>query len=240
MARGVMSGLLACALLAAAASAQDSAPAAPLAAEARADDEEARDLFEIGKGAFDEGRFDRAAKYFREAYELSHRPALLFNIGTALDRLRLDQEALDAFRQYLELVPEASNRRYVEERIRIIEAALARTQPTEADADPLAPPNQEDALETTPAAADPPREPLVPSPAETARAAEPLAPASGDPQHPHDTAPSPITARWWFWTGIGAVAVAAVAVVVAMSAGGGDGGPAQPTLLDPQTRVREL
>jgi hypothetical protein len=31
-----------------------------------------------------------------------------------------------------------------------------------------------------------------------------------------------------------------VIVAVAVSAGGGEASPAQPTLLDPQTRVREL
>jgi hypothetical protein len=79
----------------------------------------------------------------------------------------------------------------------------------------------------------------VPTPQETARASQSLA-ANSDTQQPRDTGTSPITSRRWFWTGIGAVAVAAVVVVVAVSAGGGSADPARPTLLDPQTRVREL
>ncbi|HTU62754.1 MAG TPA: tetratricopeptide repeat protein, partial [Polyangiales bacterium] len=182
---------------------------------------------------FDEGRFERALKYFKEAYELSHRAVLLSNIGTALDRLRRDQEALDAYRKYLEQVPSAPNRRQIEERIRIIDSAIARSQPAPPEAEPIAAPPPAAAPVTTA------QEPLVPSPAETARAAPSLT-AANEAQHPKDTGAAPITSRWWFWTGIGAVAVAAVVVAIAVSAGGGEASPAQPTLLDPRTRVREL
>jgi tetratricopeptide (TPR) repeat protein len=238
MSRGSMPGLFACALLVALAPAAAFAQAtgsAPALTSDNADDEEARDLFQIGKDAFDEGRFERALKYFKDAYDLSHRAVLLSNIGTALDRLRRDQEALDVYREYLELVPEAPNRRLIEERIRIIESALLRAQP--------APPAAEAIAAPTTAPSPQPRaaqrgEPLVPTPQETARASQALTPA-GDAQHPRDTGSVAITSRWWFWTGIGAAAVAAVIVVVAVSAGG-DARPAQPTLLDPQTRVREL
>jgi tetratricopeptide (TPR) repeat protein len=233
MARGLLSGLFACALMVVCAPAAAQSPVEPAPVIDRADDEEARDLFQIGKDAFDEGRFERALKYFKEAYDLSHRAALLSNIGTALDRLRRDQEALDAYRKYLEQVPSAPNRRLVEERIRIIESAIARSQPAPPEAESFATPPR--------AAAPAPKaqEPLVPSPAETARAAPSLT-AAGDAQHPKDGDSAPITARWWFWTGIGAVVVAAVVVAVAVSAGGGEAEPAQPTLLDPRTRVREL
>lgn len=241
MSRGSMPGLFACALLVALAPlpalAQTPTPAPAID---KADDEEARDLFQIGKDAFDEGRFERALKYFKEAYDLSHRAALLSNIGTAYDRLRRDQEAIDTYRKYLEQVPQAQNRKLIEERIRIIESALARSQPAPPAAVPIAPVQPE--LTQQPTAAAPPtkaQEPLVPTPQETARASQSLA-APSDAQHPRDTGPTPITSRWWFWTGIGAVAVAAVVVVVAVSAGGGSADPARPTLLDPQTRVREL
>jgi tetratricopeptide (TPR) repeat protein len=253
MSRGFMPGLFACALLVALAPVSASAqatgsgsavtptPVAPVPivdpAPSAADDNEARDLFEIGKDAFDEGRFDRALKYFQEAYQLSHRAALLSNIGTAFDRLRRDQEAVDAYRKYLEQLPQAPNRHLIEERIRIIEAAIAKSQPAPPAAAPVVTPAP---VAPPPAAAA--HEPLAPTPAQTARAAQPYESAS-DPRHPRDvgdTGSPSITSRWWFWTGIGAVAVAAVVVVVAVSAGGGERSPERPTLLDPQTRVREL
>lgn len=89
-------------------------------------DQEARALFQAGRVAFSDGRFDDALRYFEQAHELSGRGALLFNIGTSADRLRQDERALEAFRGYLEAVPEAPNRREVEARIRVIEAELAR------------------------------------------------------------------------------------------------------------------
>lgn len=218
-----------------------------------ADDKEARDLFQIGKEAFDEGRFERALKYFQDAYDLSHRAALLSNIGTALDRLRRDQEAVDTYKKYLEQVPQAQNRRLIEERIRIIESALARSKPAPdepvASPEPAqpAPPPQPIAAPANPTMTKPPEaqaavtaEPIAPTPAQTARAAEPFA-APTDPLHPTDSGATPVTSKWWFWTGLGAVAVAAVVVVVAVSAGGSTNPePQQPTLLDPRTRVREL
>lgn len=250
MSRGLLPGLFglfACAFLVAL------APAPVLAqtpgADA-ADDKEARDLFQIGKEAFDEGRFERALKYFQDAYQLSHRAALLSNIGTALDRLRRDQEAVDTYKKYLEQVPQAPNRKLIEERIRIIESALARSKPAPPAAEPLAitpTPTAQPAAATstamTPEAPKPVKAELTaPTPAETARAAEPFA-GPNDPQRPVDTGTTPITSRWWFWTGIGAVAVAAVVVVVAVSAGGGSAAnsdPQKPTVLDPTTRVRQL
>lgn len=51
-------------------------------------DQEARGLFEAGRAAFSDGRFDDALRYFRESFELSGRVELLYNIGTAADRLR--------------------------------------------------------------------------------------------------------------------------------------------------------
>ncbi|HET8938123.1 MAG TPA: hypothetical protein VFN67_31990 [Polyangiales bacterium] len=248
MFRGLLTGLLACACLVALAPspalAQNPGPDA-------ADDKEARDLFQIGKEAFDEGRFERALKYFQDAYDLSHRAALLSNIGTALDRLRRDQEAVDVYKKYLEQVPQASNRRLIEQRIRIIESALAKSKPAPPAAVQVEPVSaaQPTAAASLPSMTKAPEAPqpvkaelTAPTPAETARAAEPVS-APNDARHPIDTETTPITSRWWFWTGIGAVAIAAVVVVVAVSAGGGDAAsnePQKPAVLDPTTRVRQL
>ncbi|MCX7807199.1 MAG: tetratricopeptide repeat protein, partial [Deltaproteobacteria bacterium] len=76
-----------------------------------AKDQEARALFQAGQVAFEDGRFEDALQYFRRSYELSGRPALLYNIGLAADRLRRDEEALSAFERYLAEVPDARNRR---------------------------------------------------------------------------------------------------------------------------------
>jgi tetratricopeptide (TPR) repeat protein len=91
----------------------------PAAAQTSAD-EEARVHFEAGRVAFSRGRYESALGSFQEAYELSQRPALLYNIGTTLDRLRRDQEAIEAFEQFLELDPESDLAPEVQERVRIL------------------------------------------------------------------------------------------------------------------------
>jgi hypothetical protein len=49
---------------------------------------EARALYAAGQAAFHDGRYEHALEYLQRSYELSHRPALLYNIGTTFDRLR--------------------------------------------------------------------------------------------------------------------------------------------------------
>src|SRR5687768_8452884 len=58
-------------------------------------DRAARNLFEDGRIAFAAARFGEALQYFRAAHRISERPILLFNIGSTLDRLRQDAEALE-------------------------------------------------------------------------------------------------------------------------------------------------
>jgi tetratricopeptide (TPR) repeat protein len=92
-------------------------------------DKAARGLFEAGSVAFEEGRFEEALNHFSKAYELSpNRHLLLYNIGSSLDRLRRDKEALSNFERYLELNPTAPNRPAVEARVRLLRDAVARQQ----------------------------------------------------------------------------------------------------------------
>src|SRR5688572_29691924 len=73
-------------------------------------DAEARTLFGLGNAAYTEGRYRAALDYFQQAYDLSRRPQLLFNIAQAADRLREDRRALEAFETYLREVPESPDR----------------------------------------------------------------------------------------------------------------------------------
>ena len=94
-------------------------------------DKKARELFEQGRVAWDEGRFREAWEHWHHSYRLSRRPELLYNVGQAADRLRMDREALEAFRLYLEKNPDAANRKEVENRIRILEREVDKTQSEE-------------------------------------------------------------------------------------------------------------
>lgn len=214
---------------------------------AAVDDQEARDLFRLGTQAFDEGRFERALKYFKDAYELSGRAQLQYDIGSVLDRLRRDREAIEAYRSYLAQTPDANNRSAVEERIRLLEDALAKSQPPAAPAlTPIAQDQLPDPNHSEPATASAaPPSPAVPTPAETARAAAPVEPAptatppTAAGAATADTAPG-ITSRWWFWTAIGAGVVGAAVLGVALGTSSAERGVKGPAVLGASTRVRPL
>jgi tetratricopeptide (TPR) repeat protein len=92
---------------------------------ADAHDDEARGLFLAGRAAYEDARYQDAFDYFRRSYELSKRPELLYNIGQAAAMSGRDREALDAFEAYIREVPDAENRREVEEQIDGLRARLS-------------------------------------------------------------------------------------------------------------------
>jgi tetratricopeptide (TPR) repeat protein len=97
-------------------------------ADAQSDDphdREAQALFSAGRVAYTEGRFDAAPARFEEAYELSHRPGLLYNIAQCHDRLRQDERAIEVFERYLRDVPATEHRVEVEGRLTALRAAVA-------------------------------------------------------------------------------------------------------------------
>ena len=87
-------------------------------------DEAARLTFVSAREAFVAGDYERALGLFRQAYELSQRPGLLYNIAQTLDRLRRDAETLQALRDYLEAYPDAPNEPEVRARIRVLQASV--------------------------------------------------------------------------------------------------------------------
>lgn len=166
-------------------------------------DAEGRALFDAGRVAYDDGRYEDALGYFQRAFDLSGRPGLLFNIGSAAERVRNDRLALESYRKYLEALPEAPNRGFVEKRIRFLERTVA--EPAEGEAS----------------------SPVIPSPEQAARSVSVTSPSPSLPagSPPRDDARGGVTGRWWFWTAIGVVAVAAAATgIVLATRGGGSGG----------------
>ncbi|MBK6580025.1 MAG: tetratricopeptide repeat protein [Sandaracinaceae bacterium] len=88
------------------------------------EDQAARVLFQSAREAFAVGEYERALSGFQQAYDLSRRPALLYNIGTTLDRLRRDDEALAIFEQFLREDPETPNRAEIESRVAQLRAGI--------------------------------------------------------------------------------------------------------------------
>ena len=64
-------------------------------------DQRAKDLFAKGDSAYAEGRYEEALASFQEAFTLSGRPQLLFNVSNALERLGRYADAVDALEKYL-------------------------------------------------------------------------------------------------------------------------------------------
>ncbi len=72
-------------------------------AHAQSERDEALGVFEQAVSAYREGAFRRAATLFAAAYELHPEPVLLFNWARSLEQSDQDDDAMDAYRQYLEL-----------------------------------------------------------------------------------------------------------------------------------------
>lgn len=95
------------------------------AAPSNSSDEVARGLFQAGRASYDAGNYEDALKYFQQAYDLSQRTELLYNLGQAADRLHRDAKTIEVFRLYLERVPDAPNRAEIEGRLRALERIVA-------------------------------------------------------------------------------------------------------------------
>ncbi len=172
-------------------------PASSAAQKTAGADKEARANFNLGRAAYGEGRYQAALQYFEQAYKLSGRPKLLYNVAQVQERLQHDDDALKAYERYLVGLPDASNRLVVERRIEILRAAAARR--------------------ASPAAAG---KPVVPTPADVARATfEPkkMSAAEEKPREDYN-----VLEQWWFWTAAGVVVVGATVGIVAAATGGAD------------------
>lgn len=186
-------------------------------------DEEGRQLFLAGEAAYDAGRYEAALDYFERAYALTGRPALLFNIGSVTERLRRDDEALRSYERYLEAMPDAPNRAFVESRIEFLREQVAAdwrereareaSSAEEGAATPRPPVDEEIARDDDRERTD---VETLPSP---------LAAGMIDPQD--DRGGGDITQEWWFWTLIG-VAVVGAGVGIGVAVASSDSGTPSP------------
>ena len=194
---------------------------------------EAKRYYQDGTKYYNLGDFTKAIENYKKAYELKPDVVFLYNIAQAY-RLALDlPQALFFYKSYLRNSPQAPNRVEVENRIKEIEATLAKQKEISAQ-----PPNDPLNPGTKPKSVEPPFEPpgdtdtdvdpedgdtKVPSPVDAAEAGQ-------DGETPTEPAvdsgggKKPIYKKWWFWAGIGAVAVGTIAIV-AISSGGASGAP---------------
>ena len=95
-----------------------------LTAPAYADEDRdlhARQLYELGRKAYNEGDFQTAYDNFKDAYSLSHKAALLYNVASALQQLKRPHDAAEMLRSYLRLRPDDSERAQIDERIKALD-----------------------------------------------------------------------------------------------------------------------
>ncbi len=117
--------------------------AMPLGAQSKADDAAAREHFERGRSAFAKTDYEQALVHFREAYRLSRRGQLQYNIGITADRLRRDDEALEAFEHYLAETDNPTREQEVRKRMAALRDAIAeRQQREQALSEPAAVPRE--------------------------------------------------------------------------------------------------
>lgn len=94
-------------------------------------DEEARSRFRIGRTLYEEGRFREAAGEFSEAYRLSERPALLFNVYLAYRDAGLRKKAADALRRFLDESEDVHNRESLQARLAALQETISQQEAEE-------------------------------------------------------------------------------------------------------------
>ncbi|MDB4988974.1 MAG: hypothetical protein JWN04_4152 [Myxococcaceae bacterium] len=105
----------------------DTASAAAASANAPPVNEKAaRDAFERGRVFYDAGAFDQASSSFEEAYRLSGRDQLLYNIYLSYRDANQPAKAAEALRGYLAKVPNVDNRAQLESRLAALDQGLQR------------------------------------------------------------------------------------------------------------------
>lgn len=164
----------------------------PRASTDKANEKAARDAFERGRVFYDAGQFEQASVAFEEAYKLSGRDALLYNLYLAYRDASAQEKAAGALRGYLAKVPNIENRAQLEARLAALEQNLARQR--EQQATPVAPVASVEAPAVAPAQA--PSPPIEPDSSG--------APASRSPR---------------FYAGISLAAVGAAAMLTSIATG---------------------
>ena len=120
----------------------------------------ARKHFELGAQLYKTSNYQQALIEFSKAYELSKKPALLFNIARCHEVMANLEEAVKFYRHYLEQVPTAPNRSLVESRLRnlqnVLAARRAKDKPAPGPKKPTPPEPKKDPTPDDPSLAPPP------------------------------------------------------------------------------------
>lgn len=147
-------------------------PAITHAQSAAETEEQARAHFRLGRAHYDNGNFAQAGIEFEEAYRISKRAALLYNIYLAYRDANDTRKAADALRNYLLLEKDIENRGQLESKLASLDRALASEAQQPAAATPAP------AAGAQPSKQAPAAEPLAVAPGETQAEGHPETPAA--------------------------------------------------------------
>ncbi len=92
------------------------------------EEERAKAHFLAGQSYYDQASYNDALREFNEAYRISKRPALLYNIARCHEALEQFPEAVQMLQRYLDEDPTTSDREAVETRIRNLKERQERAQ----------------------------------------------------------------------------------------------------------------
>jgi tetratricopeptide (TPR) repeat protein len=202
----------------------------------QADLELAKAHYNTGQIYYERGRFPDAAHEFEEAYRLSGKPALLYNMGKSYDGSSDAARALKAYRQFLANVTDSSDRPWVSGRVEqlskivgrlhitsTIDASNVKLDGAELGATPLAEPVEVNPgsheVEVSHEGYSTWKSKVVASPGQ-------LVEVNGEPKslvkivRVEVEKSTPVYKKWWLWTAVAAVAVVAIGVGVGVGVGG--------------------
>ncbi len=176
----------------------------------------ARVLFAEAEEFYRLGEFDEALQRYELSYELSQKPALLFNIGQCYRELGQYEKAAFFYEQYLARERKSRHRKNVKSMIEYVEQQAAEQEEREkkereAELSRL----EQERLEKAAALERAESERLAAEAAAEAARAERLRIESqiesqaGLTAEVDDDEEGSITGEWWFWASIGVVAAAA-------------------------------
>ncbi len=115
---------------------------APAAARALTEEEErAKAHFLAGQSYYDQASYGDALREFNEAYRLSKKPALLYNIARCHEALEQYGDAIKMLERYLQEEPDTTDRAAVETRIANLKERQSRLQKMPSEPrEPVTPP----------------------------------------------------------------------------------------------------
>jgi hypothetical protein len=137
----------------------------------------ARQHFEAGTHAFEDGDYPLAIQEFQAAYDLTEHPDLLFNIYSAAERAGRLEEAERALAMYLELGRPGRQRRALTNRLARLRRRLAEIQAAQPPPPPVVA-EPEPAPVVVAEVAPPAPEPEAPPPPPTSSSGLPVHPAA--------------------------------------------------------------